>query len=184
MLGDSALNSVPHAAPTQGAASTPASSAEPTGHPGEYEYSGTLAIPRELRDQLIALGRAGLPNEACGLAAGASGALARLYPLTNTAASPERYEVDPLEQLTAYQAIEDDGLEIVAVYHSHPATPARPSVTDIAEAHDPNVAYVIVSFAAPEPSVRAFSISDGTVSELTVVITESVAETGPDHAKG
>lgn len=149
---------------------------EPAGLPGEYAFAGELALPRALRESLIELCRAGLPNESCGLAAGHPGGIARLYPLTNTAASPVRYEVDPLEQLTAYQAMADDGLEIVAVYHSHPVTPARPSVTDIAEAYDPEVAYVIVSFAPEEHSVRAFSIRDGVVAELTVVITESDAQ--------
>lgn len=159
-------------------------SVEAQGHAGSYPYAGRLAIPCDLHEQLIELCREGLPNESCGLAAGAPGALARLYPLTNTAASPERYEVDPLEQLNAYQSMADDELDVAAVYHSHPATPARPSVTDIAEAYDPHTAYVIVSFAAEEPSVRAFSISDGDVAELTVVITESDAIDGADRPKG
>lgn len=141
---------------------------EPTGMPGDYPIDGSVHVSAELVAELIAVCAAGLPNEACGIVAGRRGEIVRLFPLTNVSASPERYTVDPEQQFATYRAMFDDGLESVAVFHSHPATPARPSRTDIAEAYDPDVLYVIVSFAAEEPSVRAFTIREGCVSEVRI----------------
>lgn len=134
---------------------------------------GVVRISSWVLGELVARARAGLPNEVCGVAGGladpeAPAEVTRLYPLENASASPERYTVDPAEQLAVYRQMADDGLPCVAVYHSHPATPARPSTTDIAEAYDPDVAYIIVSLAEEEPSVRAFSIREGEVRELTI----------------
>lgn len=128
-------------------------------------------MPANLVAGLVAHARAAMPNEAVGVAGGRDGAIAALYPLHNTAQSNERYTVDPVEQMAAYREMAEAGLECVAVYHSHPETPARPSVTDVAEAYDPDVAYVIVSLAAAEPSVRAFRIEDGEVGELSITTT-------------
>lgn len=141
-----------------------------SGTPGSYPYDGTLTLSPELLERIIALCLEGLPNEACGLVAGRGDEVLGIYPLSNTASSAERYALDPLEQLGAYHAIDDAGLEPIGVYHSHPATPARPSATDIAEAYDATAAYVIVSLAERKPSVRAFSIREGGVSELRLVI--------------
>lgn len=141
---------------------------EPTGLVGDYPLGGTVRMSADLLAELVDVCAAGLPSEACGVAGGRPGEIVRLYPLTNVSASPERYTVDPEEQLHAYWAMADDGLESVAVYHSHPATPARPSLTDIAEAYDPDALHLIVSFAAEEPSVRAFTIRDGLVTEVTI----------------
>jgi [CysO sulfur-carrier protein]-S-L-cysteine hydrolase len=133
-----------------------------------YPIAGRLLMHHELHAELVGLCRAGMPNEACGIAAGQADIVMKLHPLTNVSASPERYTVDPYEQLDAYRAIADAGLEPIAVYHSHPHTPARPSETDIAEAYDPDAAYVIVSLAEPTAVVRAFSIRDGDVTELII----------------
>lgn len=145
---------------------------EPTGARGDYPYDGELRIAAGVLGELIELCREGLPNESCGLAAGTNGEVTRVFPLVNTAASPVRYEVDPFEQLDAYHAIADAGLDVLAVYHSHPATPARPSNTDIAEAHDAETAYLIVSFAETPAHARAFHIVDARVTELALVSTE------------
>jgi proteasome lid subunit RPN8/RPN11 len=136
-----------------------------------------------LREELVAVCARDLPNESCGVAGGRPGEIARLYPLVNVAASPERYTVDPQEQMEVYRAMEDDGLECVAVYHSHPHTPARPSLTDIAEAYDPDVLYMIVSFAENAPSVRAFTIREGSVTEVAVE-TGASGDVGAELTKG
>ncbi len=133
---------------------------------------GILRLAEGIAEEIESLARAGLPNEVCGLGAGTGGTITRLFPLTNTAASPERYTVDPVEQLQAYRAIDDDGLEPIAVYHSHPVTPARPSATDIAEAYDTGAVYVIVSLAEGEQVVRAWEIRDGRPQELIITTTE------------
>lgn len=138
------------------------------GAPGSYPVVGSVRASAAVLADLVVHASAGLPNEACGVLGGRPGEIVKLYPLTNTAASNERYEVDPYEQMTAYRSMADDGLESVGVYHSHPETPARPSTTDIAEAYDAGAVYVIVSLAAEEPSVRAFRIREGEVGELTI----------------
>ena len=134
--------------------------------------SGTVRLAEGIVEELESLARAGLPNEVCGLGAGTDGTITRLFPLANTAASPERYTVDPVEQLEAYRAMDDEGLEPITVYHSHPATPARPSAVDIAEAYDPDVVYLIVSLAEPVSVVRAWEIRDGRPQELIITTTE------------
>ncbi len=141
---------------------------EPAGRIGDYPFAGTVLVAADLLAELISVCAARLPDEACGVAAGRPGEIVRLYPLTNVSASPEYYTADAEEQLEAYRTMADEGLECVAVYHSHPATPARPSTTDIAQAYDPDVLYVIVSFAVQSPSVRAFTIRDGSVTEVTI----------------
>lgn len=139
------------------------------GYPGSYPPAGSLRVRAELLEEIVGYARAALPHEACGVAGGSPGEVSALHPLANLSASAERFTVDPVEQLEAYRSMIADGLECTAVYHSHPVTPARPSVTDIAEAHDPDVAYVIVSLAAARPCVRAFRIRDGEVAELAIV---------------
>lgn len=131
----------------------------------------TLRLPRSLAEGMLESARAGAPNEVVGVAGGVPGEVRRIWPLTNTAASPVRYGVDPVEQMEAYRAMADENLECVAIYHSHPATPARPSAVDIAEAYDPDVAYVILTLAEGEEPVRAFRIADGAVSEIDVELT-------------
>lgn len=128
-----------------------------------------VRIGAGLLAELVSGLRAALPAEGCGLAAGRSGAIERLYPLPNAAASGSRYEADAAAQLRAYEAMTAEGLEPVAVYHSHPASPARPSATDIALA-DVGSVYLIVSLAAETPEVRAWRIRDGVARELELRI--------------
>ena len=83
------------------------------------------------------------PEEACGLAAGRPGLVEQIYPVANRLHSSTRFEMDPLEQLRAFQEIEAAGLELVAIYHSHPLGPPNPSPTDLAEFAYPGVIYLI-----------------------------------------
>lgn len=107
--------------------------------------TGTVRFRVSVLEQLMTEARAGAPFEICGiLAADVDGIVVAAYPLTNVAASETYYSIDPGEQLAAYQHFRDAGLEAIGAYHSHPASPARPSATDIAEAYDPDGLYVIV----------------------------------------
>jgi proteasome lid subunit RPN8/RPN11 len=109
------------------------------------------------------------PEEGCGLIAGRDGQALRLYPVENRLHSPVAYEMEPAQQVRAIVALEAEGLELLAIYHSHPDGPARPSATDMAHAYYPDQAYVIVSLAdRRRPSLRAFMIQDGSVREITV----------------
>ncbi len=126
-----------------------------------------LQLPRSLRDEMIAHATTLWPEEACGLVAGRDGRAVRLYPVENMLHSPVAYEMEPVQQVRAMLAIEAGGLELVAIYHSHPAGPARPSITDIAAAYYPDAVQIILSLAdRDQPALRAFTIIDGVVAEV------------------
>jgi [CysO sulfur-carrier protein]-S-L-cysteine hydrolase len=135
-----------------------------------------VAIPAALLQELIDWARAGLPNEACGIivgdrTAGEGGHPLRLVGLTNAAASPTRYLIDPTEQLQAITALEEAGEALWAIFHSHVASAAEPSRTDVGLALWPGSLYLICSLAHDErPVIRAWSIEDGQVAEVTLEV--------------
>jgi proteasome lid subunit RPN8/RPN11 len=129
-------------------------------------------LSAELHAELVAWARAGVPNEACGILAGdhsayEGGRAVGFHPLTNAEASPFLYRIDPVEQLHAMLAIDDADEVVWGIFHSHVASPAEPSVTDIGLAFYPDALYLICSLADPAaPHVRAWSIRDGAVAEV------------------
>ena len=128
-----------------------------------------LRLTASLLEEMIAHAEAHYPEEACGLVSGRDGIAIGLYPVENIRHSPVAYEMEPLGQVRAMLAIEAEGLDLLAIYHSHPDGPARPSATDVAIANYPDSAYIIVSLADRErPSIRAFMIQDGEVREIPV----------------
>jgi proteasome lid subunit RPN8/RPN11 len=129
-----------------------------------------MRIASDLYAQMIDQARAEAPNECCGMIGTRDGRAVRLYPATNAAASPLRYEIDGAEQLRIYNEIEDAGLELGAIYHSHTRTEPYPSQTDINLAFYPDSLYVIIGLAGPDPDVRAFTIRDGTVAEAELIV--------------
>ncbi|MDP4210535.1 MAG: M67 family metallopeptidase [Bacteroidota bacterium] len=129
-----------------------------------------LTIKREVLDQIIAHAQADLPNEACGYLAGNDGSVSFGYPLTNVDHSPEHFSFDPAEQFRTVKDARNKGLQIVANYHSHPETPARPSQEDIRLAFDPEISYVIISLAGETPDVKSFRIKDGVVEKEEIVV--------------
>ena len=107
------------------------------------------------------------PFEACGFMAGNNNKVSRLYPVENVLKSPHAYYMDPNQQLEAMLDLEERGLQMLAIYHSHPHGPEIPSASDIAQATYPDSAYVIISLAdKQQPSFRAFNIVDGQVKEI------------------
>jgi [CysO sulfur-carrier protein]-S-L-cysteine hydrolase len=129
-----------------------------------------MRIAADLYAQMIDHARAEAPNECCGMVGASDGQAVRLYPATNVAASPLRYEIDGAEQIRIYNEIEDAGLELGAIYHSHTRTEPYPSQTDINLAFYPDSLYVIVGLAGTEPNVRAFTIRDGEVAEADLIV--------------
>lgn len=126
-----------------------------------------LILPRSLLDDMLAHVSGLWPEEACGLVGGREGRAARLYPVENARHSPVAFEMEPLQQIKAMLAMEAEGLELIAIYHSHPDGPARPSATDVANAYYPDAVQLIISLAdRARPSVRAFTIIDGVVTEV------------------
>lgn len=136
-----------------------------------------LRIRRDLVDQLVAHARADHPDEACGIIAGPAGSdrPERLIPMLNAARSPTFYEFDSMDLLRLYRELDDRDEDPVVIYHSHTATEAYPSRTDIAYASEPGAHYVLVSTretgAGDGPyELRSFRILDGEVAEEPVEI--------------
>ena len=131
-----------------------------------------MRIPSELYAELIEHAREEAPNECCGMIASRDGEAVSVYRATNTAASPLRYEIDGAEQYRIQMAIEDAGLDLGAIYHSHTRSEPVPSQTDINLAFYPDAVYIIVGVAGSEPDVRAFTIRDQQVGDAELVIVE------------
>jgi [CysO sulfur-carrier protein]-S-L-cysteine hydrolase len=129
-----------------------------------------VRIPRALLDEIVAHARAEAPNECCGMIAAQDGTAVAVHRARNAAASPLRYEMDGMEQYKIQTAIEDAGLELGAIYHSHTRSAPEPSQTDINLAFYPEALYVIVGVADAEPDIRAWRIVDGQVSEATLEV--------------
>ncbi|HVE92680.1 MAG TPA: M67 family metallopeptidase [Actinomycetota bacterium] len=130
-----------------------------------------LRLPKDFADDIYEQCRAEFPNEACGLLAGRDGIAQRLFRMTNAERSPVIYRMDPKEQLRAFNEIEEGGLELVSIYHSHTRSAAYPSNTDVSWAYYPEAVYLIVSLEDPEaPHMRGFRIEGGRVDEVPVAI--------------
>lgn len=131
-----------------------------------------LVIPAAVRDEIIAHARDEWPRECCGLVAGPSGRPVQVYRLRNVAPGNKLYEIDP-QQLyeLEFKELPARSWEIGVIYHSHPASRAYPSATDVSLAFWPDAFYVICSLADPErPDLRAFRIADQTIQEATIVV--------------
>ena len=112
------------------------------------------------------------PNECCGLIASADGVPCKVFTMTNADASPVTYRLDGTEQLRVFDQLDDEGLELWAIYHSHTHSEAYPSETDVKLAFYPDARYILVSLAdRANPVIRSFFIRDGVVTEeeLTIV---------------
>ena len=129
-----------------------------------------MRLTRAQTDDLLAHTREESPNECCGYLPLRDGTVERVHRAENVRRSPYGYELDH-KSLFAANGLEDDGYS-VAVYHSHPRSPAEPSQTDINLALYPNWLYVIVS-PVDEPQVRAWRIDDGQVREEEVEVVDS-----------
>ena len=131
----------------------------------------TVSIPEESLRQIGAHAFACFPEECCGLLVGdrAGGVTHRFVPTTNIAHSAKVYTIDPKEHLRAELAAEADGLEVIGIVHSHTHTEAYPSPTDVAQAVDPGWHYVIVTLMRGTPEPRSYLISDGSITEETIV---------------
>jgi proteasome lid subunit RPN8/RPN11 len=129
-----------------------------------------------IHQAIIAHARRDHPDEACGVVAGPAGSdrPERLIEMINAAGSPTFYQFDSLEQLKVWQAMDAGDEEPVVIYHSHTATQAYPSRTDINLAQEPGAHYVLVSTADPDSiEFRSYRIVDGVVTEEPIELVES-----------
>jgi proteasome lid subunit RPN8/RPN11 len=135
-----------------------------------------LEIDQALIDAMVAHARADHPDEACGVIAGPAGSdrPERFIPMVNAARSPTFYEFDSMDLLKLYREMDARDEEPVVIYHSHTATEAYPSRTDVAYASEPGAHYLLVSTREPDSEeIRSFRIVDGEITEeeLTIVPT-------------
>ncbi|MGV0655590.1 M67 family metallopeptidase [Mycolicibacterium thermoresistibile] len=134
-----------------------------------------LVIRRDLVDAVVAHARADHPDEACGVLAGPEGSdrPERHIPMLNAERSPTFYRFDSMEQLKVWRQMEDNGEAPIVIYHSHTATEAYPSRTDIDLASEPDAHYLLVSTRDPDRhELRSYRIVDGVVTEEPVKIVE------------
>jgi [CysO sulfur-carrier protein]-S-L-cysteine hydrolase len=129
-----------------------------------------VRIPRQIYDELLAHAREDAPNECCGLIGGNDGVAKTVYRARNAEASPLRYNLDPQDQFRIMTDMDEKGEELAAIYHSHTASPAYPSQTDINLAAYPETVYLIVSLADGEEPLRGYRIEDGEVDEVDLQV--------------
>ena len=128
-----------------------------------------IRIPQAIQDDMIAHAKEGFPLEVCGILGGTGESISAIYRMTNTDASNEHFMMDPKEQFAVVKDLRAKGLAMLAIYHSHPETPARPSEEDIKLALTPEVSYVIISLAdAAAPVINSYKISSGDVQLETI----------------
>ncbi len=142
-----------------------------------------LTIDQAIYDAIVAHARADHPDEACGVVAGPEGSdhPVRFVPMANAERSPTFYAFDSMEQFKVWREMDDRDEEPVVIYHSHTATEAYPSRTDVSLASEPGAHYVLVSTrdadGLGEFQFRSFRIVDGEVTEEEVTVV-----TGSDQA--
>ena len=155
----------------------------------------TVRLPVAMRDAIVAHARTALPNEACGLIAGdrpaaIGGRPLRWIPTRSALASPYRFEIHPDDLLRQSLAIDNTGEVVWGIVHSHVASPAQPSPSDVREARHPAAVYLICSLDPAEadpttggPSLRGWRILNGAVDELGIEV-ELEAEAGATPERG
>jgi len=130
-----------------------------------------VILPHALVERILSHGRSAYPDEACGILAGEGNEVSAIYEATNVESSPVSYLMDPQEQFRIMKEIRNNGMRMVAIYHSHPVSPPYPSPTDVKLAFYSDAAYIIVSLLDRDnPEVKAFEIVEGKVRETAIVI--------------
>ena len=128
-----------------------------------------MIIPQNIIDELIAQAQKDVPNESCGYLLGtADGNVTENYWMENIDHSSEHFSFAPKDQFAALRYAREKGLKILANWHSHPASPSRPSQEDLRLANDPTIRYAILSLLDGEPKLNSFKILNGEVVDKEV----------------
>jgi proteasome lid subunit RPN8/RPN11 len=129
----------------------------------------SLTLTKEHLQKMISHVDAHAPLEACGLLAGLNSKVETVFAVTNQAQSAVRFVMDPIEQLSAFEWIESNGLDLLGIFHSHPTGPEIVSPTDISEAAYA-VVYVILARVDKSWRARGFWIENGEYNEVSLLI--------------
>ncbi len=129
-----------------------------------------MKISKKIINKIYDHGRKEAPIEACGYLAGINNEVVNYYPMHNIDQSNEHFTFDPQEQFDVMKKVRTEQLEVLAVYHTHPESPARPSAEDIRLAFDPGIVYVILSLLEDKKNIKAYKIIKGQVTEKKLII--------------
>jgi len=143
-----------------------------------------MKILKNVIEEIEIHARHDAPVEACGYLARKDDAVTKAFPLTNADKSEEHFSFVPAEQFAVVKAMRAEGLTLAGVYHSHPASPARPSEEDIRLLCDGSLTYVIVSLKADAERVRAFRIEKGAVTPQEIMIADEQGYLGGKTSGG
>ncbi|MEZ5317086.1 MAG: M67 family metallopeptidase [Vicinamibacterales bacterium] len=139
--------------------------------PADRPHRGPLLLPSAVRGAVVAHARRDAPRECCGLLLGRGRRVTHAVAMRNAAGARARtrFRLDDRDHIAVRRILRDVSprLEIVGVYHSHPAGPARPSPTDVAEAHYPDWVYLIVGLS-PRVAIGAFAIRGGRARRVPI----------------
>ncbi len=122
-----------------------------------------MIIPQNIIEELVSLAEKDAPDEACGYLLGTGDTVTENYWMENIDHSPEHFSFAPKDQFAALRYARAKGLIILANWHSHPATPSRPSQEDLRLANDPNIHYAILSLRNGEARLNSFKILNGEI---------------------
>ena len=132
-----------------------------------------VLIRKPIYQTMLAYVQDALPLEACGLLAGRDNLISHIYLIDNIMRSPVAFEMDAQQQIEAMLHVEEQELELIAAFHSHPLGPQTPSQTDVAKAYYPELAQIIIALDSSEnPSTRAFTIIHEEISELQIHVVD------------
>lgn len=136
----------------------------------------TIELPRRIVNQLLEQALSAPDTEICGLISSLDGQPCHCYPISNVATKPQtQFQLDPEQQISALRRMREQGESLFAIYHSHPNTPATPSVADIEQVNYPEVLYLIISLQTTGTlQMRAFHFINNTFQGSNVSITDPV----------
>ena len=131
-----------------------------------------MKISAQMYEEMVSHALEDAPDECCGMVSARDGEAVALYRITNSAHSPLKYVMDPAEQFRVeIGEIDDKGLDVGIVYHSHTRSAPYPSQTDINLAYHPDAIYVIVGVKDRDnPEVKAYTIRDGQIGEVELTV--------------
>ena len=127
-----------------------------------------MEIPQSIIDELIEQAERDAPDESCGYLLGIGDVVTENYWMENIDHSPEHFSFAPRDQFAALRYARSKGLNILANWHSHPASPSRPSQEDLRLANDPTIRYAILSLLDGKPTLNSFRIVNGKVEDKEI----------------